>query len=245
MLTGLGLLSFIGSNVLALAQDNDRRLLGYSSVGQIGLVLAIVGQRDILGDSYFFVAGGVLITHAVAKAGLFWLSGLVPGRVAHRLGDPAGQPAPDLRLRQSFVAMLVGLPPFPSFYAKWDLVHALVAADRYWIIGFVLLGALIEAGYMFRFFGFAIKRAAAETLPRFAVDKVGVVVAALAAGWALGFAWGAASGNTNLLTLVPFLFALAFTGARTAARPGSRTSSPSPGSWPGSGSARTITTRCR
>ncbi|MCB1349555.1 MAG: hypothetical protein KDK11_13280, partial [Maritimibacter sp.] len=209
MLTGLGLLSFIGSNVLALAQDNDRRLLGYSSVGQIGLVLAIVGQRDILGDSYFFVAGGVLITHAVAKAGLFWLSGLVPGR---SLTDWAILRVNPLLIFAfaSFVAMLVGLPPFPSFYAKWDLVHALVAADRYWIIGFVLLGALIEAGYMFRFFGYAIKRETTEKFPRFAVDKVGVVVAALAAGWALGFAWGAASGNTNLLTLVPFLFALAF-----------------------------------
>ena len=69
--TCVGLVTFLAANVLALSQDNDRRLLGYSSVGQIGLVLAVIGQRDILGDNYLFVAGGILLTHAVAKAGLF------------------------------------------------------------------------------------------------------------------------------------------------------------------------------
>jgi len=213
MMTGIGLLTFLGSNLLALAQDNDRRLLGYSSVGQIGLVLAIVGQRDILGDAYLYVAGGVLITHAVAKAGLYWISGLVPGRSLTDWAVLRVNPVLVFAFA-SFVAMLIGLPPFPSFYAKWDLVHALVAADRFWIIGFILVGALIEAGYMFRFFGYAIKREAVPAFPGFVVDKVGVVVAALAAGWALGFVWGGAasqvSGNPNLLTLTPILFALAF-----------------------------------
>ncbi len=209
MLTGIGLVTFLGSNLLALAQDNDRRLLGYSSVGQIGLVLAIVGQRDILGDAYLYVAGGVLITHAVAKAGLFWISGLVPGR---SLTDWAILRVNPLLIFAfaSFVAMLIGLPPFPSFYAKWDLMHALVAADRLWILGAVLVGALIEAGYMFRFFGYAMKREVPGVFPGFAVDQVGVVVAALAAGFSLGFVWGGASLNPNLLTLAPLLFALAF-----------------------------------
>ena len=208
--TGVGLMTFLGANVLALSQQNDRRLLGYSSVGQIGLVLAVIGQRDILGDNYLFVAGGILLTHAVAKAGLFWLSDCIKTRA---LADWAAlRRMPVLIFAfATFIAMLVGLPPFPGFYAKWNLAHALVAADRLPILALILLGALIEAGYMFRWFGYALKRDYADDVRLLAAPPKGITIfAALAAGWALGFIWGAESGNLNLLTAVPVLFALAF-----------------------------------
>ena len=37
---GIGLTTFIFSNLLGLKQDNPKRLLGYSSIGQIGLIVA-------------------------------------------------------------------------------------------------------------------------------------------------------------------------------------------------------------
>ncbi len=206
--TGVGLLTFLGANVLALSQQNDRRLLGYSSVGQIGLVLAIIGQRDILGDNYLFVAGGILVTHAVAKAGLFWLSDFVRGRTLTDWAALRAQPVLIFAF-VSFIAMLVGLPPFPGFYAKWSLAHALVSADRLPVLALILGGALIEAGYMFRWFGYALKREAGAP-PDVALFKIVPALAALVAGWALGFVWGALSGNLNLLTAIPVLFALAF-----------------------------------
>lgn len=109
----------------------------------------------------------------------------------------------------SFVAMLVGLPPFPGFYAKWQLAHTLVAADRLPVLAAVLIGALIEAGVMFRWFGFAMKREADAPLRPGATTKT-VVLAALALGWAMGAVWGAISGQMNLLATLPLLFALLF-----------------------------------
>ncbi len=206
--TGVGLVTFLGANLLALSQGHDRRLLGYSSVGQIGLVLAVIGQRDILGDGYLFVAGGILVTHAVAKAGLFWLSAVVRGRA---LADWAALRANPVLVFAfaTFIAMLVGLPPFPGFYAKWDLANALVAAGRLPVLALILAGALVEAGYMFRWFGYAIKREAGAALD-VTLPRIVVVLVALAAGWAVGFVWGALGGNMNLLAAVPVLFALAF-----------------------------------
>ncbi len=206
--TGVGLVTFLAANVLALSQQHDRRLLGYSSVGQIGLVLAVIGQRDILGDSYLFVAGGILVTHAVAKAGLFWLSSVVDRRT---LADWAALRRMPVLIFAfvTFIAMLVGLPPFPGFYAKWSLAHALVASDRLPILALILLGALIEAGYMFRWFGYVLKRESEATL-QCGRPKGAPIFVALVAGWGLGFVWGAESGNLNLLTAVPVLFALAF-----------------------------------
>ena len=203
--TFVGLITFVGANVVALSQHNDRRLLGYSSVGQIGLVLAVIGQRDILGDNFLFVAGGIVLTHAVAKAGLFWLSDCLAGRTLVDWAALRRMPVLIFAFA-TFVAMLIGLPPFPGFYAKWDLAHALVAGDRLWVLGFVLLGALIEAGYMFRWFGYALKRDFAGDIRLLAVPVKGLSIgAALIAGWGLGYLWGALSGNFNLLTAVPIL----------------------------------------
>ena len=217
--TGIGLLTFLAANLLALPQGKDRRLLGYSSVAQTGLVLVIMGQRDILGDHYFFIAFGVLIAHAVAKAGLYWLSGLIPGRDLADWASLRGRPLLILAF-VSFLALLTGLPPFPGFYAKWELIHLLAAQDRLALLGLILFGTLIEAGYLFRWFGYAIKRPLplAATAPAGSATlacpshKLIPILAALAAAWGLGFLWGELSGHNQLLMTWPLAFALLFLG---------------------------------
>ncbi|MCW2309089.1 proton-conducting transporter transmembrane domain-containing protein [Rhodobium gokarnense] len=207
--TAIGLSTFVAANVLALSQTSDRRLLGYSSVAQIGLVFAVIGQKELLGDQYLFIAGGILLAHAVAKAGLYWLSGTLPERALTSWAELKHHPVL-LFAFASFVAMLVGLPPFPGFYAKWQLAHALAADGRYLVLGLILLGALIEAGYLFRWFGYALKREAPAQQVDLSLHKIGVVLVAVAAGWGLGYLWGDLSGLGNVLTALPLLFALAF-----------------------------------
>lgn len=114
VVSSIGIVSFVGANLFALSQGSDRRLLGYSSVAQIGLVLTVLGQRDILGDSYLFIAGGILLAHAISKAGLFWLSGLMVQRELTAWSVLRGQPLLIFAF-VTFIAMLVGLPPFPGF----------------------------------------------------------------------------------------------------------------------------------
>lgn len=209
VLTGVGLLSFIASNVVALVQTNDRRLLGYSSVAQIGLILAVVGQRDLLGENYLFIAGGLLVGHAIAKAGLFYLSSLVKGRALTNWADLRRNPLLVFAFA-TFVTMLVGLPPFPGFYAKWELVQALASADKTGIIALILLGALLEAGYLFRWFGYMMKRTPSTAPGLLPLRGVLVVMAAALAGWLAAYIWGEISAYDNVLGHVALLFALGF-----------------------------------
>ena len=206
--TGIGILTFVASNLLALPQTNDRRLLGYSSIAQTGLILAVVGQQDILGDQTLFVAGGLLLAHAAAKAGLFWLSACVAERELTAWAALKDRPLPVFAF-VTFIAMLAGLPPFPGFYAKWELAHALAAEGRLALLGLVLFGALVEAGYLFRWFGYLIKRETAAPAVGSANQLIPVVAAALA-GWGLAFVWGRLSGQSNLLLSLPLVFALGF-----------------------------------
>jgi formate hydrogenlyase subunit 3/multisubunit Na+/H+ antiporter MnhD subunit len=213
MATGIGIVTFVGANLLALPQTNDRRLLGYSSIAQTGLILAVLGQRDILGEHTPYIAGGLLLSHAVAKAGLFWLSELIATRGLETWAALRGHPVLIFAF-VSFICMLTGLPPFPGFYAKWELIHQLAGAGRIALLGLILFGALLEAGYLFRWFGYIMKREAPAEVVDNAAHKVVAVIAALAAAWALGLVWGELSGlqfdRGNILLALPLLFALAF-----------------------------------
>lgn len=214
VVTVIGLLSFIAANLLALSQKNDRRTLGYSSIGQVGLLLTVVGQRDILGDNYLFIAGGILVSHAVAKAGLYWLSGLISRRDLTDWSALRGNPLLIFAFI-TFIAMLSGLPPFPGFYAKWELIMTLAAEGRLWIIAGILFAVLLEAGYLFRWFGYVLKREKGEgeqdSQALFIQShKLAVVLSTALIGWSLAYLWGELSINGNLLHAVPLLFALSF-----------------------------------
>jgi len=211
--TAIGIVTFVGANLLALPQTQDRRLLGYSSVAQIGLILTVLGQRDVLGDLTGFVALGLLVAHSVAKAGLYWLSGLVRERGLTAWAALRGHPLLVFAFA-TFLCLLVGLPPFPGFYAKWELARVLAAEGRLALLGAILFGALLEAAYLFRWFGYAIKRDKPTEEPANTSGTLVAVGAAALIGWATGLLWGEMSGflfgRTNLLLALPLLFALAF-----------------------------------
>lgn len=207
--TGIGIVSFVVSNLLALPQDNDRRLLGYSSVAQTGLILVVLGQRDVLGDLTGFIALGLLVAHAVAKAGLYWLSGLITGRELTAWAALRDRPLL-LFAFASLICLLLGLPPFPGFYAKWELVHLLAAEGHIGLLGMILFGALLEATYLFRWFGYTIKREKPVTKLASEPGALIAITIAVIIGWGLGYLWGDLSGRANLMLMLPLLFALSF-----------------------------------
>ena len=59
------------------------------------------------------------------------------------------------------MAALVGLPPFPGFWAKWELIMQLAAGGRPALIALILAGSLLEAAYLFRWFSHARNQDAA------------------------------------------------------------------------------------
>ncbi len=152
----IGGATFLFSNIIGLKQDNARRLLGYSSIGQMGLLvlaLALLQQLDATAQ-LVLVVGGLFINHLFAKAGLFWLAGLVERTSIRDWSAIAGRPVL-LLLLGVMMAALIGLPPFPGFWAKWQLVMLLAGDAQYGWIALILIGSLLEAAYLFRWFSYA------------------------------------------------------------------------------------------
>jgi formate hydrogenlyase subunit 3/multisubunit Na+/H+ antiporter MnhD subunit len=210
LIAALGVATFVASNLIGLQQTKARRLLGYSSVGQMGLLTAaasLLQQLQAESAVVNLVVGGLYVNHLFAKVGLFWLA----GRVAkERLSDWSvlvGIPGGVL-VFGVLLAAIAGFPPFPGFWAKWQLVMSLAAGDRYAWIAIALLGSLLEAAYLFRWFGQAIHAPVeADTSPRSVTTLLPVfAMAALLAG--AGYVAAVMAGLTSLWVFVPLVAGL-------------------------------------
>jgi proton-translocating NADH-quinone oxidoreductase chain N len=150
----LGILTLLIGEMCAFSQNNIKRMLAYSSIGQIGLILFALTIATPYG-----ITGGLfqLLSHTLAKALLF-LSG---GYMIYQAGSMEisalagmGKKMPLTCLAFTIGAFsLVGLPPFIGFPSKFLIVRAALAAKETFLlvlIALALLGTVIEGAYFFR-----------------------------------------------------------------------------------------------
>jgi formate hydrogenlyase subunit 3/multisubunit Na+/H+ antiporter MnhD subunit len=157
IVAAIGGATFLVSNFIGLKQKHVRRMLGYSSVAQIGLLTLALAVLKMLNKTEYLplVVGGLFLNHLLAKAGLFWLAGAVGRDRIEAWGGLRSNPLL-LILLGLLLAALVGFPPFPGFWGKWELIMQLSAGDLPAWVFVVLLGSLLEAAYLFRWFGIAL-----------------------------------------------------------------------------------------
>jgi NADH-quinone oxidoreductase subunit N len=144
---------FVG-NVLAIAQTNLKRMLGYSSISHIGYTLLgiIAGPNSTNGYSaaMFYIA-----TYVFIVAGAFAIITVLSHRGIEfdRLEDYRGLNArsPWLAFMMLlFMFSMAGVPPTVGFIAKLGLLEALVEAHLAWLAVLALVFALIGAYYYLR-----------------------------------------------------------------------------------------------
>lgn len=122
-----GVASFLITAVLAMTQSNAKRVLAYSTISNLGLIVACVG----LGTSMAMTAGMLLLVfHAISKALLF----MSVGAIKEGTGSEDIDAMEGLRDRMPLVsgAVLVGvsmmvMPPFGMFASKWLLSEAVAS----------------------------------------------------------------------------------------------------------------------
>lgn len=167
-----GVITFLFSNMLALKQKKAKRLLGYSSIGQVGLLVAsLVFTANAPQHLIYLIVGGFFINHLISKAGLFWLSGIVKHENISDWNVLRGNRSL-LILFGIFLFALAGIPPFAGFWAKWELVKLLVHSKMLFALSAILLGSLFEIIFLFRWFTLTVKSDIAATIPRWDASKI-------------------------------------------------------------------------
>ena len=152
MLLILACLSLFFGNVIAIAQTNIKRMLGYSTVAHMGFVALglVTVSVDGVSATIFYV-----VTYSLtALAGFGILTMLSKGDFeCQSLDDLKG-----LSKTHPVMAALVmlvmfsmaGIPPLVGFYAKFKILAALLAAGYVGVAVFAVIMSLIGAFYYIR-----------------------------------------------------------------------------------------------
>lgn len=136
------------SSARALSQDNLKRRLAYSSIGQVSYILLGISLGSYLG-----VLGGVmhLAHHALMKGCLFLCSGIIIKQTGKaNISEMAGigYRIPVTMICFSICALaMMGTPLTVGFVSKWLLGTGALQVDRPIFIVVLLVSALLGAAY--------------------------------------------------------------------------------------------------
>jgi multicomponent Na+:H+ antiporter subunit D len=141
---------FIAS-LLAIFEQNVKRMLAYSSLGQIGYITLGISLANEAG-----LTGGIvhLFNHAVMKAALFLVLGAVLFRIGSvRLADLAGIGRQMPLTMGAFVVAglaIIGAPGTAGFISKWYL--AVGAFEKGWwpLVFLILASSMLAVVYIGR-----------------------------------------------------------------------------------------------
>jgi NADH-quinone oxidoreductase subunit N len=154
LLTLLAIASILFGNLLALLQNNIKRLLGYSSIAHFGyLLVALIASKGIAGEAIAVY----LLTYVLTSLGAFGVVTLMStpynGRDCDALYEYRG-----LFWRRPYLTAvltvmmlsLAGIPLTAGFIGKFYVIAAGVEAQQWWLLGSVILGSAIGVFYYLR-----------------------------------------------------------------------------------------------
>jgi len=125
MVAFIGGLSFLAGSALAISQRDGKKVLAYSTIGNLGLIIlcAGIGSHRVL-----WAAVLLIIFHALAKALMFLCVGTVEQQTGSR--DIEEMHGLISRMPVLTIIMLVGiagmfLAPFGMLISKWAVIEAL------------------------------------------------------------------------------------------------------------------------
>lgn len=144
-------------NVVAIAQNNIKRMLAYSSIAQAGYILIVMAVM-----SEYALSAGLfhMFTHVFMKGGAFLVVGaLICAGIGEKISDYKG-----LAKRSPFMAAamllflfsLAGIPPLAGFTSKFFLFSAALGGDGgvtsqwVWLAFIAILNSAISLYYYAR-----------------------------------------------------------------------------------------------
>ncbi len=144
----VGLLSALLAAVMALVADDLKRALAYSTISQLGYMVAAVGVGALYASQFH------LLSHAIFKALLF----LCAGAIIHSMGTRDMREMGGLAKFMPFVRVvfvigalaLAGIPIVNGFWSKELILEGALAGGSTWVYVGLVLGAGITALYTFR-----------------------------------------------------------------------------------------------
>ena len=194
MIMVVGVLSLLVGNIVAIAQTNIKRMLGYSTIGHVGFIMLAVfcGNEEGYAAALFYT-----LTYVVAAAGAFGIIILLSrrGYEAENLTDFNGLNArsPWFALMMMFLMFsMAGVPPFVGFVAKLNVISAVLNAGFPSIAVLMVLASVVGAYYYLKVIWYmyfekaedqAVLQASTDTRLLLSLNSVAVLALGILPGW--------------------------------------------------------------
>lgn len=148
LLALVGALTFLIASGIAISQSNAKKVLAYSTIANLGLIVACAGIGTY---EAIWAAILLIVFHAISKSLLFLAVGTVEHRIRSReIDDMSGL---IVRMPKIAAMMVIGiagmfLAPFGMLISKWAAIRAFIDAP----FGFVFVVILVFGSAMTLFF---------------------------------------------------------------------------------------------
>lgn len=147
----LGTMGIIIASLVAIVQQDVKRMLAYSSVAQIGYMVLGVSMATLGGLMASLMH---LFNHALMKGALF----LALGAIFYRMGGVelkhfhgVGKQMP---ITMAAIVLgglsIIGIPLTVGFVSKWYLLQAALLSGWYVVTAIILFGSLLSVAYIWK-----------------------------------------------------------------------------------------------
>ncbi len=194
MIMVLAVLSLLVGNVVAIAQSNIKRMLGYSTIAHVGFILLAVFCGTPKGNA---AALFYTLTYVVATLGAFGIIILLSrrGYDAELLSDFKGlnQRSPWTAFMMMLIMLsLAGIPPLVGFFGKLNVIDAVLSSGYTGLAILMVLASVVGAYYYLRVIWYmyfeenedqAVLQAATDTRVVLSLNAVAVLALGVVPGW--------------------------------------------------------------
>ena len=147
----LGPITLIFGAMMALIQIDLKRMLAYSTIVQIGLIL--IGL-SISSNTGFQGALFHVLNHAILKSALFFCAGIIILQTgSSKLPELTGFAQKNPLVSFCFVILslgIIGIPPTNGFVSKFLICLAAIEAGYFILAAIIIFGSIMTAAYFFR-----------------------------------------------------------------------------------------------
>jgi ech hydrogenase subunit A len=165
MLAMFGAFTFLTASALAVGQSNAKKVLAYSTIANLGLIIACAGINTPAAITAAIV---IIIFHAVSKALMFLCVGTIEQKIHSRdLEDMRGL---YMTMPKTTIVALIGvvtmlLPPFGVLLGKWMAIES-AAAVKYMPVTIMLaLGSGLTVMFWARWAGILLSTPYPKDVP--------------------------------------------------------------------------------
>ena len=146
----LASVTVVVASLIALSQDNLKRRLAFSTIGQLSYIILGAGIASKLA-----VSGSMLhiAMHAFGKITLFFCAGAIFVATGEKYISKMGGIGKKMPITMAafFIGSLsvIGMPPAGGFISKWLMLNGAFDSGLTWVIGVYLVSSLLNAAYFF------------------------------------------------------------------------------------------------